>query len=167
MLEEPQGNHARRSLKSDGDSLRISTKKKEEGMKRKATYRLMVTRREMLYVHDEFDHSLMLVEMEGEPTEYQVGVAGEFVSRRSVTFHDRVRGHGPMKGYAITNFREGAICSSFEGDRDASTKLTKGTWKIYKGMGKLSAIKGGGTFITKPGERDREYLLEIEGDYEL
>ena len=136
-------------------------------MKRKATYRLMVTRREMLYVHDQFDHSLMLMEMEGEPIDYQVGVAGEFVSRRSVTFHDRVRGFGPMKGYAITNFREGSICSSFEGERDATTKVTKGTWKVYQGMGKLSGIKGNGTFTTKQGERDREYILEMEGDYDL
>jgi hypothetical protein len=136
-------------------------------MKRKAIYRLMVTRREMLYVHDEFDHALMLVEMEGEPVEYQVGVAGEFVSRRSVTFHDRVRGHGPMRGYAITNFKEGSICSSFEGERDPGAQLTKGTWKIYKGMGKLSNIKGGGHFTVKSGERDREYILEMEGDYEL
>jgi len=136
-------------------------------MKRKATYRLMVTRREMLYVHDEFDHSLMLVEMEGEPIEYQVGVAGEFVSRRSVTYHDRLRGSGPMKGYAMTNFREGSICSVFEGERDPATKLTKGTWKIYKGMGKLANIKGSGTFTVKSGDRDREYVLEMEGDYEL
>jgi len=136
-------------------------------MKRKATYRLMVTRREMLYVHDEFDHSLMLVEMEGEPIEYQVGVAGEFVSRRSVSYHDRVRGFGPMSGYATTNFRDGSICSKYEGQRDAATKLTTGTWKIYKGMGKLAHIKGSGTFTVKPGERDREYILEMEGDYEL
>ena len=136
-------------------------------MKRKATYRLMVTRREMLYVHDEFDHSLMLVEMEGEPIEYQVGVAGEFVSRRSVTYHDRTKGSGKMEGYAITNFQEGAICSKYEGQRDGQSKLTKGTWKIYKGMGKLSNIKGNGTFTVKSGERDREYILDMEGDYEL
>ena len=67
-------------------------------MKRKATYRLMVTRREMLYVHDAFDHTLSLVEMEGEPIEYQVGVAGEFVSRRSVTFHDRTCGQRRHEG---------------------------------------------------------------------
>lgn len=136
-------------------------------MKRKATYRLMVTRREMLYVHDEFDHSLMLVEMEGEPIEYQVGVAGEFVSRRSVTYHDRKKGSGKMEGYATTYFQDGAICSKFEGERDAASKLTKGTWKIYRGMGKLKNIKGGGEFVTKTGERDREYILEITGDYEL
>lgn len=136
-------------------------------MKRKATYRLMVTRREMLYVHDEFDHSLMLVEMEGEPIEYQVGIAGEFVSRRSVTFHDRTRGSGPMKGYTITNFREGAVCSVFEGERDSKTKLTKGTWKIYKGMGKLATITGSGVFTVKAGKKDREYIIDIEGDYEL
>jgi hypothetical protein len=147
--------------------LGVDGKKKEDSMKRKATYRLMVTRREMLYVHDEFDHSLMLVEMEGEPIEYQVGIAGPFVSRRSVTFHDRTRGAGSMKGYAITNFEEGSICSVYEGTRDQATKLTNGTWKIYKGMGKLKTIKGGGKFTVKTGERDREYILDMDGDYEL
>jgi len=127
----------------------------------------MVTRREMLYVHDEFDHSLMLVEMEGEPIDYKVGVAGEFVSRRSVTFHDRTKGSGRMEGYAITNFQDGSICSKFEGNRDGATKLTKGTWKVYKGMGKLSSIKGSGDFTVKVGEREREYVLEITGNYEL
>jgi len=136
-------------------------------MKRKATYRLMVTRREMIYVHDEFDHCLMLVEMEGEPIEYQVGVAGELVSRRSVTFHDRVRGSGPMKGYTTTTFQEGAIHSVFEGHRDSESKSTKGTWKISRGLGKLSNITGSGTFTVKAGERDREYIIDIEGDYEL
>lgn len=134
-------------------------------MKRKASYRLMVTRREALYVHDEFDHCLMLVEMEGEPIEYQVGVAGEFVSRRSVTFHDRIRGEGAMTGYATTNFRDGSICSKFEGQREGG--LTKGTWKIYKGLGKLAAIKGGGAFTVRAGEKDQGYILEMEGDYEL
>lgn len=136
-------------------------------MKRKATYRLMVTRREMLYVHDQFDHNLSLVEMEGEPLEYQVGVAGEFVSRRSVSYHDRTRGSGPMKGYATTIFEDGSISSIFEGDRDASSKLTKGTWKTYKGTGKLKTIKGSGVFTVKPGDKDREYILEMEGDYEI
>ncbi len=136
-------------------------------MKRKATYRLMATRREMLYVHDVFDHAMMLVETEGEPIEYQVGVAGEFVSRRSVTFHDRIRGTGDVKGYTITNFREGAICSSFEGYRDGATKLTTGTWKIYKGMGKLATITGSGKFTVKQGEKEREYIMDVDGDYEL
>ncbi|MEE9527580.1 MAG: hypothetical protein V3W07_07930, partial [Syntrophobacteria bacterium] len=71
-------------------------------MKRKASYKLRVTRRECLYVHDEPDHSLMVLELEGEPIEYEVGVAGEFVSRRSVNFHDRIKGSGPMQGYTIT-----------------------------------------------------------------
>lgn len=136
-------------------------------MKRKATYRLMVTRREMLYVHDEFDHSLMLVEMEGEPIEYQVGVAGKFVSRRSVTFHDRTGGDGDMTGYAITTFEEGAIYSKYEGRRDAASQLTKGTWKTYKGVGKLANIKGAGTFTVKSGEKKREFVLEMEGEYEM
>lgn len=136
-------------------------------MKRKATYRLMVTRREMLYVHDEFDHSLMLVEMEGEPVEYQVGIAGEFVSRRSVTFHDRTRGTGDMTGYAITTFKDGSMCSRFEGRRDAATRLTTGQWKIYKGTGKLTNLSGSGTFTVKQGDSEREYIMDLEGDYDL
>jgi len=84
-------------------------------MKRKASYKLRVTRRECLYVHDEPDHSLMVLELEGEPIEYEVGVAGEFVSRRSVNFHDRIKGSGPMQGYTITNFQYGSVYSRFEG----------------------------------------------------
>jgi hypothetical protein len=66
-------------------------------------------RREALYVHDELDHTLMLVEMEGEPVEYTPGVAGEFISRRSVNFHDRIKGSGSMQGYAITHFQYGSV----------------------------------------------------------
>jgi hypothetical protein len=54
-----------------------------------------------LQVHDKPGHTLTLTEMEGEPIEHEVGVAGEFVSRRSVTFHDRTKGSGPMQGYVI------------------------------------------------------------------
>ena len=136
-------------------------------MKRKASYRLLVTRREMLYVHDEFDHTLSLVEMEGEPIEYQVGVAGEFVSRRSVTFHDRIRGAGAMKGYAVTNFKDGSTYTVYEGQRNAASKLTSGTWKVYKGTGKLTNLKGTGTFTVKTGQQSREFILDIEGDYDL
>ncbi len=136
-------------------------------MKREAKYRLLVTRREMLYVHDEFDHSLMLVEMEGEPIEYQAGVAGKFVSRRSVTFHDRLRGSGEMSGYAVTTFEEGAIYSKYQGQRNAETKKTEGTWEVYKGVGKLASVKGSGRFTVEPGDKPREFVLAIEGDYEL
>ncbi len=136
-------------------------------MKRKATYRLAITRRESLYVHDQFDHTLMLVEMEGEPIEYQVGVAGEFVSRRSVTFHDRIAGTGEMEGYAITTFQDGAIYSTYEGHRDGATKLTKGTWKVYRGTGKLASLKGNGTFTVKAGDVSGEFILDLEGDYQL
>ena len=101
-------------------------------MIRKATYKLRVTRREALYVHDEPDHSLMVVEMEGEPLHYEVGVAGEFVSRRSVNFHDRIKGSGSMQGYAVTNFQYGSVYSRFEGHRDGKTKVTTGTWNTYK-----------------------------------
>ena len=136
-------------------------------MKRQASYRLLVTRREMLHVHDEFDHSLMLVEMEGEPIEYQVGVSGKFVSRRSVTFHDRTRGDGEMTGYAVTIFEEGAIYSKYKGYRTSKDQLTKGTWEVYKGVGKLAKIKGSGQFTVKPGAKSREFVLEIDGDYQV
>jgi hypothetical protein len=136
-------------------------------MKRKATYKLRVTRREALYVHDEPDHALMMVEMEGEPLEYEVGVAGEFVSRRSVNFHDRTRGSGPMQGYAVTNFQFGSVYSRFEGKRDGSTKVTTGTWKVYKGTGKLAGIKGDGTFKVTAGKSPTEFVLDMEGEYEL
>jgi len=136
-------------------------------MKRKATYKLRVTRREALYVHDEPDHALMMVEMEGEPLEYEVGVAGEFVSRRSVNFHDRTRGSGPMQGYAVTNFQHGSVYSRFEGNRDSSTKVTTGTWKVYKATGKLGSIKGDGTFKVTAGKSPTEFVLDMEGEYEL
>ena len=136
-------------------------------MLRKATYKLRVTRREALYVHDEPDHSLMLVELEGVPLEYTPGVAGEFVSRRSVNFHDRIGGSGSMQGYAITNFQYGSVYSRFEGYRDASTKITTGTWKTYKGTGKLDNIIGEGTFKVTVGEAPNEFILHMEGEYEL
>jgi hypothetical protein len=121
----------------------------------------------MLHVHDEFDHSLMLVEMEGEPIEYEVGVAGKFVSRRSVTFHDRTRGDGDMMGYAVTTFEEGAIYSKYKGHRSSKSQLTEGTWEVYKGVGKLANIKGSGQFTVKPGDKSREFVLEIGGDYQV
>ena len=136
-------------------------------MKRKASFKLRVTRREALYVHDEPDHSLMLTEMEGMPLQYEVGVAGEFVSRRSVNFHDRAQGSGPMQGYAITTYQYGSVFSRFEGKRDAKTKATSGTWKTYKGTGKLATVKGKGTFTVKAGDTPDEYILAMEGDYEL
>ncbi|MBT8406257.1 MAG: hypothetical protein KJP05_02265, partial [Deltaproteobacteria bacterium] len=90
-------------------------------MLRKTTYKLRITRREALHVHDEADHALMLVEMEGEPIEYTPGVAGEFISRRSVNFHDRIKGSGSMEGYAKTHFQYGSVYSRFKGDRDGGT----------------------------------------------
>ena len=136
-------------------------------MKRKASYKLRVTRRECLYVHDEADHSLMILELEGEPIEYEVGVAGEFVSRRSVNFHDRIKGSGPMQGYTITNFQYGSVYSRFEGERDGNTKVSTGTWQTYKGTGKLAGIKGEGTFRVTTGENTNEFTLDMEGAYEL
>ena len=136
-------------------------------MKRKASYKLRVTRRECLYVHDEADHSLMILELEGEPIEYEVGVAGEFVSRRSVNFHDRIKGSGPMQGYTITNFQYGSVYSRFEGERDGNTKVSTGTWQTYRGTGKLAGIKGEGTFRVTTGESTNEFTLDMEGQYEL
>jgi hypothetical protein len=136
-------------------------------MKRKATYKIRVTRREALYVHDEPGHSLMLVETEGEPLQYEVGVAGEFVSRRSLTFHDRIKGTGPMQGYALTNFQYGSVYSRFEGERDGTSRVTTGTWKTYRGTGKLAGIKGEGTFKVTPGEQANEFVLDMDGEYEL
>jgi len=136
-------------------------------MQRKASYKLRITRREALYVHDEPDHSLAIVEMEGEPTEYTPGVAGEFVSRRSVNFHDRIKGTGSMQGYAITNFQYGSVYSRFKGHRDGDSKLTTGTWETYKGTGKLAGIKGKGDFKVSVGETPGEFILKMEGEYDL
>ncbi|MFC1814299.1 hypothetical protein ACFL03_16600 [Thermodesulfobacteriota bacterium] len=136
-------------------------------MKRKATYKLRITRRESLHVHDEPDHSLMLVEMEGVPIEYEVGVAGEFVSRRSVNFHNRIAGSGRMEGYAVTNFQDGSVYSRFEGHRDGKSKVTTGTWTTYKGTGKLAGIKGEGEFKVTTGEAPKEFILNMEGEYDL
>ena len=136
-------------------------------MLRKASYRLGVTRREALYVHDEPHHTLMLVELEGEPIEYTPGVAGKFLSRRSVNFHDRLKGSGLVQGYAMTYFENGSVYSRFEGNRDGDTKITTGNWQTYKVTGKLATIKGEGTFTVKAGDRSGEFILDMQGEYEL
>jgi hypothetical protein len=135
--------------------------------KRHAVYRICVTRREALYVGDTPDHALMLTELEGEPIDLKVGVAGEFISRRSVGFHDRIKGGGKMEGYAISTFQHGQVYSRFEGVRDAASRLTKGKWKVYRGTGKLSTLTGEGTFVVKPTEKAREFILEMEGEYQI
>jgi hypothetical protein len=135
--------------------------------KRKAMYKIFVTRRESIYVGDQPDHSLMLTELEGEPIEMQIGVAGEFISRRSVGFHDRIKGSGKMEGYAISTFEYGQVYSRFEGHREGSTKITSGTWKVIKGTGKLTGLTGQGNFTVEPTDKPREFLLKMEGDYEL
>ncbi len=134
-------------------------------MQRKASFKIFVTRRESLYVSDVPDHSLMLTEMEGEPINYVPGVAGAFVSRRSVTFHDRTKGDGPMTGYATTIYENGAVYSKFRGDKLGN--MTKGKWEVYKGIGKLSTLKGAGTFTVTPTDKPGEFRLEMEGDYTL
>ena len=135
--------------------------------KRKDKYLLRVTKAESLQVHDKPGHTLTLTEMEGEPIEHEVGVAGEFVSRRSVTFHDRIKGSGPMQGYVQATFKHGAVQSRFEGHRDSTTKISAGTWQTYNGIGILANIKGGGTFKITPGNRQGEFILELEAEYKL
>jgi hypothetical protein len=135
-------------------------------MAKKETYKLVVTRREAFEIDDEPDHTMMVVEMEGEPINYQVGVAGEFVSRRSVTIHDRVRGWGLMEGYVMANFKNGSVYSRFKGSRDGLRKVTEGTWKTYLGTGNLAGTKGEGTFTLERADKADEFILHIEGDYE-
>ena len=138
-----------------------------ERKKRKDKYLLRVTKTASLQVHDKPGHTLTLTEMEGEPIELTEGVAGDFVSRRSVTFHDRTKGSGPMQGYAMATFKHGAVHTSFEGPRDSTTKISAGKWETYNGIGILAHIKGEGTFKVTPGKRRGEYILEFEGEYEL
>jgi hypothetical protein len=138
-----------------------------EVKKRKERYKLRINRRDTLYVDDEPEHTMMMVELIGRPIEYQPGIAGEFVSRRSVTFQDLVGGSGPMHGYVMANFQKGSVYSRFEGTRDGGTKITKGTWTSYKGTGQLTGVKGEGTFKVTEGERRGEYILDIEGEYEV
>jgi hypothetical protein len=107
----------------------------------------------------------MLTELEGFPLEYTPGVAGEFVYRRSVGFHDRIKGDGRMNGYATTVYQNGAVYSRFQGDKMGD--MTKGKWEVEKGIGKLSGIKGAGTFTVKPADKHGEFILEMEGEYEL
>jgi hypothetical protein len=134
--------------------------------RRKDIYRLRVTKVSSLRIHDKPGHTLTLTELEGEPIEYEVGVAGEFISRRNVTFHDRTKGTGPLQGYSEAHFQNGTIYSAFQGHRDGSTKISKGTWKVYKSAGKLEGIQGQGTFTLKAGKRMIEFIMEMEGEYE-
>ncbi len=134
-------------------------------MHRKASFKIFVVRREQLAVGDVPDHTLMLTEMEGEPIDYVPGVAGAFVSRRSVGFHDRTKGDGPMTGYAATIYENGAVYSKFRGDKMGA--MTKGKWEVYRGIGKLAGLKGAGTFTVSPTDKHGEFRLDMEGDYTL
>lgn len=134
-------------------------------MHRRASFKIHVTRREVLYVGDQPDHTLMLTEMEGEVLDYTPGVAGEFVSRRSVGFHDRTRDEGPMQGYAVTHYELGTVFSRFEGVR--KKEVTTGTWKVYKGIGKLQNLQGSGTFEVKSTGKPNEFILDMQGEYVL
>lgn len=134
-------------------------------LQRKASFKIYIIRREALYVGDVPNHCLMLTEMEGEPIDYIPGVAGDFVSRRSVGFHDRIKGDGPLNGYVTTIYEHGAVYSRFRGDKMGPK--TKGKWEIYKGIGKLSTLKGSGTFTVTPSKKPGEFILAMEGGYTL
>jgi len=134
-------------------------------MHRKASFKIFVTRRQQLSVGDVPDHTLMLTEMEGEPIEYVPGEAGAFVSRRSVGVHDRIKGDGPMNGYACTIYENGAVYSKFRGEKMGN--VTKGKWEVYKGIGKLRNLKGAGTFTVTPATPPGDFILEMEGEYTL
>ena len=59
-------------------------------MKRKDKYLLRVTKVEELQVHDTPGHTLTLTEMEGEPIEYEPGLAGEWraaISKLGIRLH--------------------------------------------------------------------------------
>jgi hypothetical protein len=72
-----------------------------------------------------------------------------------------------MQGYTITNFQYGSVYSRFEGERDGNTRVSNGTWKTYRGTGKLAGITGEGTFRVTAGESSNEFILDMEGQYEL
>lgn len=134
-------------------------------LQRKASFKISIIRREALYVGDVPNHCLMLTEMEGEPIDYLPGVAGDFISRRSVGFHDRIKGDGPLNGYVTTIYEHGAVYSRFRGERMGAK--TKGKWEIYKGIGKLSTLKGSGTFTVTQAKKPGEFILAMEGGYTL
>jgi hypothetical protein len=135
-------------------------------MPKKETSKFRVTRREEFSIDDEPEHSITIVEMVGEPVDYQPGVAGKFISRRSITVHDRVRGWGLMQGYVMTYYEHGAAFSRFEGRRDGLKRVTEGTWTTYRATGTLSGTRSAGKFKLLPGEGPSEFILEIEGEFE-
>jgi hypothetical protein len=134
-------------------------------MHRHAKFKVFVTRRELLAVGDVPDHTLMLTELEGYPIEYTPGVAGEFVYRRSVGFHDRIKGDGRMNGYAVTVYQNGSVYSRFWGDKMGP--MTKGKWEVERGIGKLAGLTGAGTFTVTPSDKPGELILEMDGEYNL
>ena len=114
----------------------------------------------MLAVGDVPDHTLMLTEMEGEPINYTPGVAGDFVSRRSVGYHDRIKGDGPMTGYATTIYENGAVYSS--GGKRAHDQGEMGSLQRHRQTGHP---QGGRHLYVKPTDKHGEFTLEMEGDY--
>ena len=55
--------------------------------------------------------------------------------------------------------------SRFEGVRKEGA--TKGSWKVYKGIGKLQNIQGSGTFEVKASGKPNEFILDMQGEYIL
>jgi hypothetical protein len=162
----PEGDHTTLRSRTNLSGQEERSPRREMGMPKRETSKFRVTRREGFDIGDEPDHSITIVEMQGEPVDYQAGVAGKFVSRRSVTVHDRVRGWGLMQGYVMTYYEQGTVYSRFEGRRDGLRRITEGTWTTYHATGKLSGSRGAGKFKLLPGEETSEFILEIEGDFE-
>jgi hypothetical protein len=70
-----------------------------------------------------------------------------------------------MQGYATTLYQHGAVFSRFEGVRKEG--VTKGTWKVYRGLGRLANLQGKGTFTVKFSGIPNQFILEMEGEYIL
>jgi hypothetical protein len=70
-----------------------------------------------------------------------------------------------MTGYAMTIYENGTVYSKFRGDKMGT--MTKGKWEVVKGLGKLSTLKGAGTFTVTPTDKPGEFTLDMEGDYTL
>jgi len=65
----------------------------------------------------------------------------------------------------MVNFQHGSTYSHFKGHRNSNKKVSTGTWKTYRGIGKLCGLKGEGTFKVTERERLNEFILSIEGEY--
>ena len=86
---------------------------------------------------------------------------------RRERIEETVSGEGVTRGHK----KVGEDFFLFEGLTSHFTKLQpslqKGHRKVYSGTGKLANLKGSGTFTVKAGPVAGEFVLKLEGDYEL